>query len=65
MGVIGSKHKAAGVRRTLKEQYGISEADLDQVITPIGTEILAETPAEIAISIAGEMICHRAKLNQK
>ena len=65
VGVIGSKHKAAGVRRTLKEQYGISEADLDQVITPIGTEILAETPAEIAISIAGEMICHRAKLNQK
>ena len=65
IGVIGSRNKAAGVRQTLKDQYGISDADLDQVITPIGTEILAETPAEIAVSIAGEMICHRARLNLK
>lgn len=65
VGVIGSAHKAAGVRQNLKENYGICDADLDQVITPIGVDILAETPAEIAISIAGEMICHRAKLNRK
>lgn len=59
-GVIGSRHKAAGVRKTLHEEYGISDEDLDQVITPIGLDIAAETPAEIAISIAGEMIQIRA-----
>ncbi len=63
VGVIGSRNKAAGVRQMLKTEYGICDADLDQVITPIGTEIMAETPAEIAISIAGEMILQRAKLN--
>ena len=56
-----SRHKAAGVRRTLHEEYGVSDPDLDQVITPIGLDIAAETPAEIAISIAGEMIRIRAK----
>lgn len=65
IGVIGSHHKAAGVRKTLKEDYGISEDDLNQVVTPIGMEIQAETPAEIAISIAGEMILHRAKRNRQ
>ena len=65
IGVIGSRHKAAGVRKALKEDYGISEEDLDQVTTPIGTPILAETPAEIAISIAGELIMHRAKVNNR
>ena len=64
-GVIGSRHKAAGVRKALREEYGISEADLDQVITPIGLDIAAETPAEIAISIAGEMIKIRADLERE
>ena len=59
-GVIGSRHKAAGVRKVLREDYGISEADLNQVITPIGLDIAAETPAEIAISIAAQMIQIRA-----
>ena len=59
-GVIGSRHKAAGVRKVLKEDYGLSDEILDLVTTPIGLDILAETPAEIAISIAGQMICRRA-----
>lgn len=64
-GVIGSKYKAAGVRKVLKEEYGLTEAELDQVITPIGLDIQSETPAEIAISIAAQMIQHRAKRNSQ
>lgn len=60
VGVIGSKHKAAGVRRVLKEEYGLLDAELDLVTTPIGLSIRAETPAEIAISIAAQMIQVRA-----
>ena len=64
-GGIGSRHKAAGVRKTLHDDYGLSDADLDQVTTPIGLAIQAETPAEIAISIAGELISFRADLNKQ
>ena len=62
-GVIGSAFKAAGVRRTLKEEYGLPEEELDLVTTPIGLNIKGETPAEIAISIAAQMILHRAEQN--
>ena len=62
-GVIGSAHKAAGVRRTLKEDYGLADEELDLVTTPIGLAIKGETPAEIAISIAAQMILHRAERN--
>lgn len=63
-GVIGSRHKAAGVRRVLKEEYGLTDAELDRVTTPIGLEIQSETPAEIAISIAAQLIQHRANRNK-
>ena len=62
-GVIGSPHKAAGVRKTLKEEYGLIDEELDLVTTPIGLPIKGETPAEIAISIAAQMILHRAERN--
>ena len=60
VGVIGSRAKAAGVRKQLIENYGISEADCGLVTTPIGLDIGAETPAEIAISIAAQLIAVRA-----
>ena len=62
-GVIGSIHKAAGVRKVLKETYGLADDVLDLVTTPIGLPIKGETPAEIAISIAAQMILHRAERN--
>ena len=62
-GVIGSKFKAAGVRKTLQEEYGLVDEELDLVTTPIGLNIKGETPAEIAISIAAQMILHRAERN--
>ena len=64
-GVIGSRHKAAGVRKVLNEEYGLTEEELNQVTTPIGISIQAETPAEIAISIAAQMIRHRASRNHR
>ena len=64
-GVIGSIHKAAGVRKVLKEEHGLSEAELDLITTPIGLPIKGETPAEIAISICAQMILHRAERNSR
>ena len=60
IGVIGSRRKKASVFRVLKEA-GFTDRDLERITTPIGLEIQAETPAEIAISIAAQMIEVRAK----
>ncbi|MFB0919689.1 MAG: XdhC family protein [Oscillospiraceae bacterium] len=60
IGVIGSRSKIAAVAKILRE-HGISEEQIASIHSPIGLEIMAETPAEIAISIASEMILERAK----
>ena len=39
---------------------GFTEAEYNRVHAPIGLTIGAETPAEIAISVAAEMIAVRA-----
>lgn len=59
IGVIGSKHKIAGVQAELSKQ-GFGQEDFDRITTPIGLDIKAETPAEIAISICAQMIEIRA-----
>ncbi len=59
IGVIGSRSKTASVNARLRAA-GISEEAIATVHTPIGTAIKAVTPEEIAVSIAGEMICVRA-----
>lgn len=60
IGVIGSAHKKAAVEKNIME-HGFTRADLDRVTAPIGLmNIRAETPAEIAISIAGQLIALRA-----
>lgn len=60
IGVIGSRKKTAAVNEKLR-QAGISQAAIDRVHSPIGLAIGARTPAEIAISIAAELIAHRAR----
>ena len=60
VGVIGSRRKTASVNQRLLEA-GIHQSSIDLVHTPIGTPILAVTPEEIAVSIAGEMIQVRAQ----
>ncbi len=59
IGVIGSRSKTASVNARLRAA-GIREEAIATVHTPIGTAIKAVTPEEIAVSIAGEMICVRA-----
>ena len=55
IGMIGSKKKVKEVKEHLL-QKGISQQQLDGVYAPIGSEIGAETPEEIAISILAEII---------
>lgn len=63
VGVIGSRHKKDHTFKRLIDA-GISEEALVRIHTPIGLPIKGETPAEIAISIAGELILKRAEKNE-
>lgn len=59
IGVIGSKRKVAFINSTLKER-GFSDKDIERFKSPIGLDIKAQTPNEIAISIVAELILVRA-----
>jgi len=56
--MIGSKRKTISVVKEL-EKEGISREAFDKVCAPMGLEIGAETPEEIAISVVAEMIAVR------
>ena len=58
IGVMGSDRRWSTVRTRLEAQ-GADPADLDRVNAPIGVEIGAETPSEIAVSIMAQVIAHR------
>jgi len=59
IGMIGSQKKRNNIYRALLEE-GFTGEDLKRVYSPIGLDIDAQTPEEIAISIAAELIQVRA-----
>ncbi len=61
IGMIGSRRKRNAIYRLLQDE-GFTEKDLERVHSPIGLEIAAETPEEIAVSIVAELIQVRARL---
>jgi len=60
LGMIGSRRKRNMIYTELKRR-GVSQEVLDSVHSPIGIKMPAETPAEIAVSIAAELISVRAE----
>ncbi len=63
IGVMGSKTKIAVTNQRLLA-CGFHHEDIGRIHTPIGLAIKACTPAEIAISVAAELILHRAQLKE-
>lgn len=59
IGVMGSRRKTQTLREKLLAD-GFSAAEIDRCKSPIGLSIGSETPAEIAVSIAAELIAKRA-----
>ena len=59
LGCIGSRRKLALCRDRLLAE-GFTEAEYARLHAPIGLAIGAETPEEIAVSIAAELIAVRA-----
>lgn len=58
LGLLASRRKAQHYRERLKKMPGISEAQWQSLHAPVGLEIAAETPEEIAVSILAALIRH-------
>lgn len=55
LGMIGSKRRIKQLREHL-HGLGVTDSRLEQIYMPIGLDIGAQTPAEIAVSIVAELI---------
>lgn len=55
LGMLGSRRKIVTLFKELRHR-GASEDDLKRIFTPIGLDIGALTPAEIALSIVSQMV---------
>lgn len=64
IGMIGSKRRVKGMMEELISE-GYSKEVLDKVNSPIGLDIGAVTPEEIAISIVSQLISFKNKKNIK
>lgn len=60
IGLLGSRRKRETLLRTLEEE-GYSDEQRNRIITPVGLDIGAETPEEIAVSIIGQLVRERRK----
>jgi xanthine dehydrogenase accessory factor len=54
--MIGSKRRVRAVFELLEQERGIDPAKFERVYAPIGLDIGAENPVEIAIGIIAEII---------
>jgi xanthine dehydrogenase accessory factor len=64
LGMIGSQRKVEVTKKMFAEGLGITKSQLDKVDMPMGLDIMAEGPDEIAISILAKLIDvkHKKKL---
>jgi xanthine dehydrogenase accessory factor len=56
IGMIGSRVRVATVFRLLEEEHNVDPAAFKKVYAPIGLDIGARTPAEIAVAVAAELL---------
>jgi xanthine dehydrogenase accessory factor len=62
VGMIGSRRKRDALYAQLRAE-GFGDADFARVFCPVGLDIGAETPQEIAVSIVAQMIAVRAGID--
>lgn len=64
VGVIGSSTKARKIKLELK-QLGIQDSEIERIQCPLGLPIGNNTPAEIAVSIAAQLLAVRDRCSFK
>jgi xanthine dehydrogenase accessory factor len=56
IGMIGSQRRIRAVYELLEQEQGIAPEKFDRIYAPVGLDIAARTPAEIAVCIMAEII---------
>jgi xanthine dehydrogenase accessory factor len=56
IGMIGSRRRIKACFQRFRDEEKVTEEALERIYAPIGLDIATETPAEIALSILGEVI---------
>ncbi|WP_051937260.1 XdhC family protein [Erwinia sp. 9145] len=65
LGLLASRRKAWRFRESLKNEQGLNDEALAHFHSPVGIDIAAETPEEIAISILGDIVRHYRQVNRQ
>jgi xanthine dehydrogenase accessory factor len=58
LGMLGSRRKAALTAQALRG-WGVDEAAINRIICPVGLDVGADTPEEIAVSVAAQLVQER------
>lgn len=56
IGMIGSRRRIKACFQRFRDEEGVTEEAIERIYAPIGLDIATETPAEIALSILGEVV---------
>lgn len=62
VGALGSRATTAKRKERLGTHFGLSEAELGRLHGPVGLPIGSRTPAEIAVSIAADLVAEKHRL---
>lgn len=60
VGLVGSRSKRTSFLKRLQQEEGVGEEELVRLYTPVGLDIGANSPAEIAVSITAQLIQRRS-----
>ncbi|WP_460595787.1 XdhC family protein [Geomonas sp. Red276] len=60
IGLLGSRRKRELLFQTLADE-GVAPEERERVVTPVGIDIGAHTPEEIAVSVVAQLIALRSR----
>lgn len=63
VGALGSRRNQTIRKKRLSEHFDLSEDDLARLHGPVGLQIFAKTPAEIAVAIAADIIQEKNRVD--
>lgn len=61
LGMLGSRRKGALTAQALRG-WGVDESAIGRIVCPVGMDVGADTPAEIAVSVVAQLIAERRQM---
>ncbi|MDP1892201.1 MAG: XdhC family protein, partial [Gemmatimonadaceae bacterium] len=61
IGMLGSRRKAALTAQALRG-WGVDSSDVERIVCPVGLDVAADTPEEIAIAVVAQLVAVRRQM---